>query len=124
MNILQKKKNGVCYLHLKNYNIKNICNKSFIELNMINVITNIVEKKVISEYICVGGYSFENAKDYVKSYNNILIQTRNNFKDELYTSHIIWNLMFSKHIFIGNHITNFIDWGTFEDWKDYLNSLD
>ena len=118
-----KPENSISYVNIKDYTIRNITNKSFIELNNINVITNIVEKKVISDKISVGGYSFENAKDYIDAYNKLLEISKEEYQTELYTSHIIWNMMTNKSVFQGIEVKHYFDWGTYEDWIEYKNQF-
>ena len=115
--------NYICSLHINNKNnINNIYNKSFIETNSAKEIINICEKQIISNKICVGGYSFENSSLFIKTfekYNKLVNITYT----ELYISHIIYRLLLDKIIFFEKNINNYIDWGTQKAWANYLSTF-
>ena len=82
-------------------------NKSYVKVGDNNNILNIVEKQVISNLFCCGGYYFENSEDFISSYKHL------EKHENLYVSHIIYHLMLNnKHFFI-EKTTNFYDWGTY-----------
>ena len=113
--------NYICYTTINDNSINNIHNKSFIMYNNIKQITNICEKKIISNNICVGGYSFKTAKLFINQFNNIL-KIKINYK-ELYISHLINACLLQNIIFSCKKIYNYLDWGTSEDWTNYCNSF-
>lgn len=91
-------------------------NKSYVKINDQDVVNTIVEKNVISPYFCSGLYSFKTTHDFIKSYESLIdIQD-----SEIYISHVIFNMMLNHSIFKINRATNYIDWGTQEDWDIYL----
>ena len=113
-------KNYVCYIDINdNKDIANIVGKSFIEYNNLSEITNIVEKKVISENISVGGYAFANVADFIKTFETIKDSYYYDKLDELYVSHIIYNMTINNTLFFAEKVTNYHDWGTYEDWIKY-----
>lgn len=117
------KGNYVCGLCINNNNpINEIHNKSFIEINSTNEIINICEKQIISNKVCVGGYSFLDANIF-KQYFKKCINIANISKTELYISHIIHVLLLEKHIFLINKIEKYIDWGTQKEWENYLSGF-
>ena len=93
-------------------------NKSYVKINDQDIVTTIVEKNVISPDFCCGLYSFSQPREFVDSFKD-LEKTQN---DEIYISHVIFNMMLNDKIFKINRAKNFIDWGTQEDWDIYLNS--
>lgn len=115
-----EKGNYVCCLKInEDNNISKLYNKSFIEINNLNQIINICEKKIISDIICVGGYSFENSDIFINFYNkckNIKLDT-----NEFFISHLIYYCLLEKLIFYNKIVDNYIDWGTYEDWLKYKN---
>lgn len=114
------KGNYICSLYIDNNNsVNELYNKSFIEINYANEIINISEKQIISNKICVGGYSFTDANIF-KQYFNKCINIINISKKELYISHIIHSLLLEKYIFFVNKIEKYIDWGTQKEWENYL----
>jgi hypothetical protein len=114
-----KEGNYVSYVNINNFNIKNLLNKSYLILNKEkNLIESINEKQIVSNYLCISGYSFENSYDFLKSYEQICSFES---EKEIYVSHVINNLILNNSkTFNSNEAHNFIDWGTLDDWQDYL----
>jgi hypothetical protein len=112
--------NYVCYNNISNQT-KNILGKSYIQTNNINEILNIVEKNIISNKFCVGGYSFLDCNEFKKTYiqinNNLISNNRTN--EEIYISHIIKQMIINNTIFFSHLITKYFDWGTIDEWKKY-----
>lgn len=108
--------NEVCYLNItKNNNISNLIGKSFIKLTPNYKIKEIKEKKIISNKICVGGYSFKSAEKYVETFTKLKYSS-----GELYTSHIIFHMIKKQHLkFRGGQVLDYEDWGTYEEWLNY-----
>lgn len=114
--------NYVCVSNIHDYDNINPGNKSYVELNKQDIITNIVEKEVISKYFNVGGYYFTNPNDYIESYKKLIKKYNGN--GELYTSHIIEDLIFEKdRVFLAKRINRYIDWGTKEKWSKYIQEF-
>lgn len=88
--------------------------KSYITVNEQGIVQNIVEKKVISDKFCVGGYKFESAHLYCEAFEQL---SKNN--EEIYVSNIIQYCLFNKKLFIENVVSNYIDVGTAEEWFNY-----
>lgn len=94
--------------------INRLQSKSFLKINSQGIITNIVEKKVVSENICVGLYIFRDHLSYINSYIELSKQSFG----ELYLSHIISHLILTKkEVFEFKNTMVFEDFGTLEDWK-------
>ena len=85
--------NEVCIFDLNKMNLVHSKNKSFVKFNNNNIITNIVEKRVISSNFCVGGYGFECAQSFVNTFNEL------NNDSDLYVSHIIFKQISDDKIF-------------------------
>ena len=65
-------KNAVVGYSLKdNPNISNIPGKSFLIVNNQNLILDIIEKRIVSDIICLGVYCFEKVDDFIRSYKKI-----------------------------------------------------
>ena len=98
-------------------NISNIQNKSFIVRNDDNIVTDIVEKIIVSDTICLGVYCL-NCDDFLRSYDR-LNKTEVDFKkSELYMSHIISDLIINDKILFHNRAAKrYIDWGTYSEWQ-------
>lgn len=113
-----KLENYICFIEVnEKSNVKKIYNKSFIEFNNNKEILNICEKQIISPFICVGGYSFLHSEQFIDLYEKIIKNPI--IETELYISHIIAQSLLDKYIFIGEIVTDYLDWGTMEEWEDY-----
>lgn len=90
--------------------------KSFLVKNDQNIITDIIEKKISSENICLGVYGFSDPEKFVTAYNAL---SKQNQKGEIYLSHIIFYLIATnKSIYKYIEADDFEDWGTLQDWKN------
>tara|TARA_B100000795_G_C22734914_1_gene412918 strand:- start:86 stop:1153 length:1068 start_codon:yes stop_codon:yes gene_type:complete len=97
----------------KNSQITNIHQKSFISLNNKKQIIDIEEKKIISNQICVGLYSFGSTKDFINHYKYC---ARNIKNGEIYISLVVKSMINQNNLFLYTEGTNYEDYGTFEDW--------
>lgn len=101
-------------------NISGLNNKSFIKYDNLNQITNISEKEIISNNICIGGYLFKNTETFVNKYEEII-----NIKniDKIYISHIIYKCIIDDIIFTCKKIDIFNDFTYYEDWEKYCHKF-
>ena len=109
-----EERNQVAYFDLNDMDDINARTKSYIELDVNNVITNIVEKKVVSSTFSSGGYGFADAKEFCKTFEKL-----QDMDGECYISHIIFEMMLSGSAFYGTKTTDFKDWGTLDAWNKY-----
>ena len=94
-------------------------NKSFVDPDTNGFLKTIVEKEVISNYFCCGGYGFSDASDFLKTFNKL---TKNiSLKGELYISHIIYQQILDGKRFKIKKTSNYKDWGTAEEWQKYTS---
>jgi len=106
--------NFICYTNLKNSSTSNPAGSSYITLDENNVITNIVEKQIISSNICVGGYVFDDCNRFLDIANKL------NSNTERYVSDIVYfDMLYNQTIFRGIEISDLEDWGTLTDWINY-----
>lgn len=112
--------NYVCVSKVKENDILyNLAGKSFVQTNEQGIITEIIEKQVISDKFCVGGYKFGDVEEYMDAYKIISTTIQN----EIFVSHIIQFMLLENNIFIENLVTNYSDVGTIEEWKKYNDAL-
>jgi len=111
--------NYICTLKIDNENnVNKLYNKSFVQINELNEIINISEKNIISNRICIGGYSFTNSETFINLYNEM------NHKDEnLFISHLIFQAILQKINFKSCEVSNYHDWGTLDDWNNYKKNF-
>lgn len=68
-------------------------NKSYVAVDDMYYITNIIEKRIVSHYFTAGGYSFADAGTYCKYYQRLADQKG------LYLSHIIYSMLLEGYTF-------------------------
>jgi hypothetical protein len=104
--------------------------KSFLVVNDQNIIIDIIEKKIRSNNICIGIYSFASAEQFYESYR--ILKYSIGTLTEIYVSHIVSYLIGGKKA-IFNYLPakDYEDWGTLTDWnliqkkcKTYFIDLD
>ena len=112
-----RQENYVCVADLRtNLSITKVAAKSFAVTNDQDMIVNIIEKSVVSNYVCVGGYAFKHAKDYNSSYEKL------KSKDgEIFVSHIIKEIL-NECPFEIQRVQNYVDVGTYEEFISYNKS--
>ena len=109
-----EERNQVAYFDLNDMDDINARTKSYVDLDVNNVVTNIVEKKVISSTFSSGGYGFADAKEFCKTFEKL-----QDMDGECYISHVIFEMMLSGSTFYGTKTTDFKDWGTLDAWIKY-----
>ena len=109
-----EERNQVAYFDLNDMYDINARTKSYVDLDVNDVVTNIVEKKVISSTFSSGGYGFADAKEFCKTFEKL-----QDMDGECYISHIIFEMMLSGSTFYGTKTTDFKDWGTLDAWNKY-----
>ena len=68
-------------------------NKSYVSVDDMYYITNIIEKRIVSHHFTAGGYSFQEADTYCQYYESLQHQ------QGLYLSHIIYTMLLDGHTF-------------------------
>lgn len=101
----------------KNPNIRNAPAKSYTISNEQNIITTVIEKQIVSNNFCVGGYQFDTAQLFIFAFEKL----RDTHNSEIFVSNIIDFLISQGTIFVENEVDNFIDVGTSQDWFEYNN---
>jgi hypothetical protein len=105
--------NYVSVVDLNTSGMINAANKSYVTINENRIVTNIVEKKVNSNFFCCGAYGFESAEEYISLYNELSAQ------NDLYVSHIIYKMLLQNKAFLAVVCSDYEDWGTLKDWNRY-----
>lgn len=110
--------NYICVTKIAKHNIlKQLAAKSFVISNEHGIINRIVEKDVVSDTFCIGGYKFESADLYCKHFEHLSTNV-----NEIFVSHIIQSCLLDDHIFVENIADNYVDVGTAQEWWDYNNA--
>ena len=98
----------------KNSVLKQLAAKSFVISNDQGIVTDIIEKDVVSDTFCIGGYKFNRVKTFLQGYERLSANIR-----EVFISHVIQNAILDKEIFIECVADNYVDVGTLDEWWDY-----
>jgi len=99
----------------------NAINKGYVSLDKFGKLLGIVEKTVINNKFCAGGYAFEDAKYFVEIFNK-LEKLKCINQEEIYISHIIQQMLLENISFDVKNIEKYKDWGTIENWEKYFRS--
>lgn len=108
--------NEVAVLDLNSVGLIDAKNKSYVQVDSLGKITNIIEKQVISNYFCCGGYGFRCAEEFVKHYKEIKGKDEST---EVYISHVIYSMLMAQENFQIIEAENYIDWGTLREYRHY-----
>lgn len=97
-------KNSVTIYPLESLKRVNPQDKSYVAVDDMYYVTNIIEKKIISHYFNTGGYCFENVDDFCIYYLKL--------KDHegLYLSHLIYSMLLDKYIFRPVLVKQYVDY--------------
>jgi hypothetical protein len=106
--------NQIAFFDLNDMDDINARTKSYIEFDVNGVVTNIVEKKVISSTFSAGGYGFEDASQFCSTFDKV-----KDVDSECYVSNVIFEMILSGSRFEGLPTLNFKDWGTINAWNKY-----
>ena len=115
--------NLVGYFDLNNLTLTNPSSKSYIQIDGGGNIINIVEKKVISNIFSVGAYGFRSNLEFINSFKNIKKLNSSRKNNEIYTSHVIYNMILNGSIFKGIKSSSFIDWGDIKSWERFKENF-
>jgi len=107
--------NKVAVVDLHSVSNVNAANKSYVQTDPLGLVKNIVEKHVISNFFCCGGYGFSSVEIFLKHWN--LLKSNEN----LYLSHVIFSMIMEGVEFQTLPAKSYCDWGTLEDFRSYCN---
>lgn len=96
--------NGVAIYPLENLPIVDPQHKSYVAVDDMFYVTNIIEKRVVSHFFSAGGYCFEDAQEFCRYYERLKEYS------PLYLSHIIYSMLLDKKIFRPIQIDDYQDW--------------
>jgi hypothetical protein len=113
--------NYICVDSLNNHDTINPRNKSYLQVDHRNVITNIREKVVISDLFSVGGYFFRSPQQFLEFYDRLLTNTAD-WQRELYISDVIGSMILEGVPFQARNVVGYEDWGTIHEWRRSLRS--
>lgn len=92
--------------------------KSYLVHNDENIITSIVEKRVVSDVFSCGAYLFSSKNEYKKAYEEF---TKIASGEEVFVSHIINHMIHKNTVFSVEKVYNLVDLGTQKEWDKWNN---
>ena len=97
--------------------ISRLKTKSFLVVNDQRIIVDIIEKRISSEYICLGVYGFESAEKFKKAFEALTKDSKGDHTG-VYLSHVI-SYLIGTHASVYSYAeaSDYEDWGTLDDWK-------
>lgn len=101
---------GVAICPIESLDILTPKDKSYVAVDDMYYITNIIEKSVVGHYISAGGYLLDVA-EFCHYYHQMRGFGR------LYLSHIIYAMLLDKRTFRPMMVEEYKDWGTKGDWN-------
>ena len=111
---ITKGDNYVCVGNIKNYEVlRKLSSKSFTVANENGIITDIVEKEVVSDTFCVGGYKFSSADMFVKAFEELQIDK------EVFVSDVIGRCINKGELFFNKPVHTYVDVGTSKEWFEF-----
>lgn len=108
--------NAIVGLDIFRKTINNVLNKSFVQVDSNDCLITIVEKQKISDIICCGVYRLHSSK--IVFYYNELVDCSSS---EIYFSHLISSSISSGDSYKLIYANEFLDWGTLDDWEQFIN---
>ncbi len=115
---LEEEDNYVCVDSLNNFDSINPRNKSYLQIDHKDIVTNIREKVVISDLFNVGGYFFTSPDHFLEFYKRLAADSR--WEREIYLSDVIGAMILEGIPFHARRTTGFQDWGTVREWRRAL----
>jgi hypothetical protein len=112
-NVKWSGRNEIAVLDLNSVSLIDAKNKSYVSVDSLENVTNIVEKQVISNYFCCGGYGFESSVEFLSHFHSI------KSKKEVYLSHVIYSMLMAGERFRIIKANSYIDWGTLREFRHY-----
>lgn len=106
--------NYVCVSRIQDHDIlRKLSSKSFTIANDNDIITDIVEKEVVSDTFCVGGYKFCSAMLYKHAFEKVKTDK------EIFVSDVIGYCINHKQVFTNKLVTDYVDVGTSKEWFEF-----
>jgi hypothetical protein len=109
--------NEIAVLDLNNVGLIDAKNKSYVSVDALGNITNIVEKQVIGNLFCCGGYGFGSSEEFLRHFKSI------KSSNEIYLSHVIYSMLMSESSFRITKATGYTDWGTLREYRHYTRKF-
>lgn len=111
------RENGIAVLPLENLEMVDPRHKSYVSLDDMYYVTNIIEKRIVSHYFNVGGICIENANLFHRYYRHL---QQISDGERICMSHMVYAMLLDKLKFRPIMADHYIDYGT-ESLFNYHN---
>lgn len=101
--------NGIAIYPIEDLDSLSPKDKSYVAVDDMYYVTNIIEKRIVGHHIGAGGYVIEDADKFCAYYLRLRDYGR------LYLSHIIYAMLLDKTTFRPMVVEDYKDWGTQKD---------
>ena len=106
--------NQITTINSKKIELLDAKSKSYINFDKMGTVTNIVEKKVISDHFCCGAYEFKSSKEFITYAKRCL-----NISKNVFISDVIYSMLLDNHYFSYLEGSSYIDWGTLREFRNF-----
>ena len=79
------------------------------------IVTSIIEKQIVSDTFCVGGYKFESAETFAEVFETL------NLQRETFVSDVIQQYLHNSQVVTEKVVSDYVDVGTADDWFEFNN---
>ena len=104
-----ERRNGIAIYPLESMSIVDPQHKSYVAVDDMYYITNVIEKRVIGHFFNAGGSCFEDSQEFCGYYEQLSEKS-----EKMYVSHIIYQMLLNKKKFRPIEVSGFVDWGNKE----------
>ena len=111
--------NSVSFVDLGKIDLVDAGSKSYIAKNNFDEIERIVEKKVISDIFCCGGYGFKSSKDFLQTYEAL----GGDSNTDLYISHLIQKKLLDGSTFHAYEAFSYESYGTLVEFRNFVDEV-
>lgn len=119
LDTLDENFNYITVASLNDFDMINARNKSYVQVDQDSIVTNIREKRVISDLFSVGGYFFRSPAEFLDTFDALSSGARG-LESELYVSEIIGHMILNGESFQAKRARHYQDWGTVHEWRTKL----
>ena len=112
--VVKKNINQITTINSKKIDLLDAKSKSYIDFNKMGKVTNIVEKKVISDFFCSGAYEFKSTKEFIFYAKKCLKISKN-----VFISDVIYSMLLDNYYFSFIEGSDYIDWGTLREFRNF-----
>jgi hypothetical protein len=95
----------------------NVGAKSFAIINENNLVVEMVEKSLASNFVSVGLYGFADAATYLDLFDHLAIDAGG---QEFFVSHVMNRGIIAGMVVAPHFVAGLVDVGTLEDWRRYV----